>query len=215
MRVLSIDHVVLVAESLGSGLEFLQSQLGVEAAAWGRSERHGTHSLALRLGPACYLEVVAIDPDASAPAQPRWHALDEPWMRRTLMRRPRLFAWAIRVPDIEVARRSAAYDAGEIVDVEQAGWRWRQTLRGDGGLIDDGAAPALVERGAGEEPAARLPDAGVEIDALTVWDEDPVRRWQLLASVGADRLAWIEAGNRGERRFDLSVRTRDGVRRLV
>ena len=44
----------------------------------------GTHNALIKLGPALYLEIIAIDPDGTAPPRPRWFELDTPAMQAAL-----------------------------------------------------------------------------------------------------------------------------------
>lgn len=206
----AIDHIVLVAESLEQGAEFVAQQLRVTPVYAWRNEVFGTHSLALRLGPAAFLEVVAVDADAPPPARPRWYQLDEPEMQRTLMRRPRLFGWVVRVEDIDAAIGSAQFAVGEAVAFAQGGLAWRQSVPRDGALVLFGAGPSLIEREGSGHPAQWLPDQGCALDRLTNSDEAPARMRALLASVGAETLVAFQQGNRGESRFEVTITTPHG-----
>ena len=74
----------------------------------------GTHNSLLKLGERCYLELIAIDPEAAAPARPRWFDLDRPAMRALLAQQPRLIHWVARTDDIEAARRASPIDPGPV-----------------------------------------------------------------------------------------------------
>ncbi len=211
----TIDHIVLVADELNNGRLFVEERLGVTPTPWCRNDRYGTHSLALRLGNHAYLEVMAADPDADPPPQPRWYELDDPHMQRTLARRPRLFGWAVRVTSLAAAVDNAAYDAGIPLSVIQGGISWKQTQRPDGQLILSGAGPALVERSLAAHPASQMPDQGCRIAVLRVSDGKPAEMQHLLASIGADTLVEISRGNGGERRIEVEVETPSGVRLLL
>ena len=91
----------------GNGDDYLESMLGVRPQRGGKHAAMGTHnSRLLKLGERCFLEVIAIDPDAAAPARPRWFDLDRPAMRALLAQQPRLIHWVARTDDIETARRA-------------------------------------------------------------------------------------------------------------
>ena len=64
----------------------------------------GTHNRLLRLGPTWYLELLAIDPQGTTPAHPRWFELDEPAMKARLASGPRLVHWIARVERTELPR---------------------------------------------------------------------------------------------------------------
>lgn len=211
----ALDHIVLVAESLEQGVSFVAEQLGISPQPAWSNALFGTHSLGLRLGAQCHLEIIAIDPLAAPPACPRWYHLDDVNMQRTLMRRPRLFGWVVRVPDIDAAISNAAFEVGEAIAMQQGDLSWRQTVPHDGALILHGAGPSLIQRSAGSHPAQWLPDQGCTIAGFRLSDEAPEVMRRRLASVGADGLVTFEQGNRGESRIEMTVRTPHGTGLLL
>lgn len=66
------DHLVISAETLAGAAEPLAKLFGAEFAPGGQHPLMGTHNRLLSLGPGEYLELIAIDPEAPQPAQPRW-----------------------------------------------------------------------------------------------------------------------------------------------
>ena len=58
------------------------------------STRWGTHNRVMAISsegiPDCYLEVIAIDPEAPEPGRPRWFGLDNPELREAVRESPRL-----------------------------------------------------------------------------------------------------------------------------
>ena len=77
-----IDHLVIAADSLEQGSAWCLATLGVKPSGGGKHPLMGTHNRVMAISsesfPDCYLEVIAIDPDAPAPGWPRWFGLDEP-----------------------------------------------------------------------------------------------------------------------------------------
>jgi hypothetical protein len=211
----SIDHLVLVAESLEQGAEFVAQQLGVEPQPAWETTDFGTHSLAVRLGAECYLDIIAIDPSAANPKRPRWYGLDQPDMKRTLMHRPRLFGWAVRVEGLDASIKNAVFDVGEPVALLQGDLGWRQTVPRDGSLILFGAGPSLIERTTTGHPSRRLKDQGCTLTQVRLFDEAPERMRYRLASVGADALVTLEQGNAGESRIEACIETPHGQRLLL
>lgn len=211
----SIDHIVLLAETLDAGREFVMERLGVAPAVKWTNALFATHSLALRLGDSCYLEILAVDPDAADPPRVRWYGLDDRGIRRTLARRPRLFAWALAVADLDATCEAATFDAGSPLSLVQGDLDWRQTVPADGELVLSGAGPVLIERRGGGHPALRMPDQHCTLETLRISDGEPFAIRNHLASVGAADLVAIEEGNRGERRFETVIATPDGPRLLL
>jgi Glyoxalase-like domain len=97
---LFLDHLAIAAASLDD--RRLDALLGVQLSPGGRHLRMGTHNRLLRLGPTSYLELLAIDPQGTTPAHPRWFELDEPAMKARLASGPRLVHWIARVERTEL-----------------------------------------------------------------------------------------------------------------
>ena len=162
---LSIDHLVIAARTLEEGASWVESRLGVAPAGGGKHALMGTHNRLLALGGNTYLEIIAVDPLAPAPARMRWYALDAPAMRARLERGPALIHWVADTPDIEKAVAAAPMDLGEIVDVERGRYRWRISVARDGSLPAAGVFPSLIQW-LGERPGAALPDSGCGLESL-------------------------------------------------
>ncbi|WP_010140290.1 VOC family protein, partial [Oceanicola sp. S124] len=90
-----LDHIVVAAADLGAGVAWVEERLGQPLpSAGGKHPLMGTHNRLMRLGEASFLEVIAPDPDAEAPAHPRWFGLDHPPAT------PRLAHWLVRWPGL-------------------------------------------------------------------------------------------------------------------
>ena len=100
------DHLAVAAVSLDEGAAAIEAALGVPLQAGGKHAAMGTHNRLLSLGPGEYLEVIAIDPGAPAPARARWFGLDG--FAGTA--RPR--AWILRCADLDVALVDAPEGSG-------------------------------------------------------------------------------------------------------
>ncbi len=165
---LALDHLVVASRTLDEGAAWLEARLGVAPAGGGRHALMGTHNRLLSLGPEAYLEIIAIDPQASAPGRPRWYGLDDPAMRARLEKAPGLAHWVVRTDDIARDRASLGERAGEILEVTRGDLRWRIGVPSDGSLPDGGAFPTLIEWPGGRHPAPTLPDAGCRLDWLAI-----------------------------------------------
>ncbi|MGC3984610.1 MAG: VOC family protein [Pseudorhodoferax sp.] len=183
MQTCRIDHLAIAAPTLQAGSDTVFAQLGVRPQAGGRHARMGTHNLLLRLGEALYLEVIAVDPQAPAPARPRWFGLDALAPGAA----PRLACWVARTDDIVGA--AAAGPLGEVLPMSRGTLDWRITVPADGSLPLGGAAPALIQWDTPAHPAAGLPDAGCTLVALELQHPEPARVQAVL-----DRLHLAEPG---------------------
>lgn len=157
----SLDHLVVAARTLDEGSRWVESRLGVAMAGGGRHELMGTHNRLLRLDRRRYLEVIAIDPHAPAPARPRWFELDTPAMQARLASSPALIHRVDRTGDIEAALRGSA-EALDILSLARGPYRWRMGVRPDGRLPGNGAA-TLIEWQGGLHPWDALPETGVSL----------------------------------------------------
>lgn len=151
-----IDHLVVAAHSLAQGLAWCEATLGVLPGAGGKHAFMGTHNRLLAIGSAAfartYLEIIAVDPDAPAPARPRWFGLDNPRLQQSLQHAPRLLHAVARTPDISRLRDrlvALGLDPGEALaaerDTPQGRLAWRILVRADGGIACGGALPTLIE----------------------------------------------------------------------
>jgi hypothetical protein len=160
----ALDHLVIAARTLDEGAAWIRQRLGAECVPGGKHATMGTHNRLLSLGPECYLEVLAIDPDAPAPGRPRWFELDTPAMQARLARGPALVHWAERTADLEAQLRD--YPAPvRIESFSRGGLRWRLALTPDGSFPGGGTLPTLIQW-EGAHPCDSLPGSGVRLERL-------------------------------------------------
>lgn len=172
MRRSELDHVVIACADLNAGIDWVESRLGVRPALGGQHVGMGTHNALLKLGARSYLEVIAIDPEATPPLRPRWFALDEPEMQSQLARGPRLITWAVRSESVADACARVP-DLGEIMSMSRGALHWKITVPETGVLPWGGILPAAIqwstEEGAGAAPTHPcdvLEDSGCELVRL-------------------------------------------------
>lgn len=191
---LALDHIVICASDLPSGVAWVEAALGMPLGPGGAHARMGTHNRLLRLGDA-YLEVIAIDPAAPPPERPRWFDLDR------FSGPPRLAHWVLGCQDIH--RRSPL----PVLDLARGNLRWQISVAEDGQLEQDGCLPSLIEwQGAG--PLAALPDTGAKLIQLQLIHPRPVA---LPQGLDDPRIQWL-AGPRP--RIRAQIQTPHGPRWL-
>jgi hypothetical protein len=170
----SVDHLVVAAHTLAQGAQWCEAVPGVTPGAGGKHPLMGTHNrlfgIASDTFAQAYFEIIAIDPDAPAPARARWFGLDE----IDLHGGPRLVHVVARTGDIDgrcAALRAASWDPGAVIaasrDTPQGRLAWRITVRDDGRLLGAGALPTLIAW-SGTHPTASMPDSGVALRSLTL-----------------------------------------------
>jgi len=174
---IALDHLVVACATLAAGSAWCEATFGVAPESGGRHPLMGTHNAVLRVSSSryakSYLELIAIDPGASAPARRRWFDLDAPTWQAT-GDAPRLVHWVARTDDIvgaSAALRRAGFDSGPIVAAERTTprgtLRWRITVPDDGGRPAAGAVPLLIEWG-DMHPADALAERGVSLESLVI-----------------------------------------------
>ena len=157
---LTFDHLAIACDTLDRGIAHVEATLGVTLAPGGEHPAMGTHNRLLSLGPGEYLEVIAVNPGAPAPDQPRWFDLDG------FSGAPRVTNWICRCDDLDAALAAAPEGAGVPWALERGDLRWRMAVPRDGKLPFDGTFPAIIEWQGGAHPAPRLPDHGLRLSAL-------------------------------------------------
>jgi len=173
-----LDHIVIAADSLDQGVAWCERTLGVQPAGGGKHPLMGTHNRLLAVSserfPDCYLEIIAIDPEAAAPQRPRWFGLDDPSLRATLREQPRLVHVVARTHMIEMVRWgliNCGLNPGAPLaaqrDTPQGLLKWRITVRDDGRTECAGALPTLIEW-QGRHPSEHLPRSPVVLHELVL-----------------------------------------------
>jgi hypothetical protein len=211
IRALTLDHIVIGCATLEQGAEYIRSLTGVEVPPGGRHERMGSHNRLMRISEETYLELIAIDPDAAAPAWPRWFALDNPAQRARLRERPRPIAWVAGTSNIVAVLAASSTDLGRPVEMTRGPLRWRISLRDDGALADGGALPVLIEWPGGKNPAAMMADLGVRLERTRVTCSDSTGISASLAALGAEHLVDVVSGA-GAPTIEVDLRTPSGAR---
>ena len=158
---LRLDHLAVSAATLQDGVAWVENALGVALAPGGKHGHMSTHNRLLGLGDI-YLEVIAVDPAATAPDWPRWFDLDH------FTGSPRLTNWIAACDDLDAELALSPGGTGTPVALERGDLRWRMAVPTDGRLPCDGCFPALISWQGTRHPAALLPDVGVRLNKLVV-----------------------------------------------
>ena len=155
----TIDHLVVTAPTLASGIQYVEQTLGCKMQPGGQHPRMGTHNALLKIGTDCYLEVISIDPDAVPPQRKRWFELD------TLLpdTRPRLATWVMRTNDIYKVTNATDLALGVVEDMSRGTMEWQITIPPDGRLTYHGIAPAVIQWKGEVHPASKLAESSVSL----------------------------------------------------
>lgn len=170
----AVDHLVVAAPTLEAGAAWCESTLGVVPGPGGRHPLMGTHNRLLKLSsaafPDCYLEIIAVDPDAPKPARPRWFGLDA----IDLAAGPRLIHLVARSTMLDMHRWgliTVGLKPGDPVsasrETPQGRLDWQILVRDDGSLGCGGALPTLIQW-QGRHPTEAMADSGVALQSLAL-----------------------------------------------
>ncbi len=187
-----LDHIVVAAESLEQGAAYLRERLGVEPPPGGKHATMATHNRVMQLGDERYFELIAIDPTAPAPAQPRWFSLDDRLMRAAVRERPRLITWVMNTPDIHGLAARTGVEIGTPTRLSRGGLRWEIALPEDGRLLGHGMLPYCIQWHSAPHPARAMADLGCRLDALIIHHNRPDWLRGRLAALGATDLVRVE-----------------------
>ena len=172
-----LDHITIVAPNLEVGSAYVEAALGVAPGAGRAHPGMATHNLLLALGSDVYLEVISPDPRAGPIGRPRWFGLD----RVRPGSNARLAAWVASTDDIADA---AVPELGGVETMRREAHTWKMTVRADGSVPLDGAAPLLIQRASNVHPAAALPRSGLQLQRLRIRHPAPAQVLALLARIG-------------------------------
>jgi hypothetical protein len=114
------------------------------------------------MGPDCYLESIAIDPEAPSPAYSRWFGLD--WFSGP----PQIASWILATSDIKKTLAQLGPSFGEPVGLQRGKYSWDISVSASGKLPFGGFGPALIEWQPPAHPCQDLPDSGCRLLNLRV-----------------------------------------------
>ena len=206
-----LDHLVVTAPSLESGIKWVEGILGVTMQAGGAHPRMGTHNALLRLGDSAYLEVLAIDPAAPPAGRPRWFELD----RVSPGSPPRLATWVARTHDVRKSVMECRLDSVSVESMSRGAHEWLITLAPDGSLWRGGTLPYLIEWTRGPHPADRLADRGCSLSRLEVHSPDAPALTASLECLGLAQDTSIEVHQAATVHLVAHVYTPHGTRTIA
>lgn len=194
---LALDHIAVATGSLASGTAEVEAALGLPLLPGGEHAAMGTHNRLLSLGPEEYFELIAINPGAEGPDQPRWFDLDN------FAGKTRATTWICRCDDLEAALAVAPAGTGVPWDLERGNLRWRMGVPRNGKLPFGGLFPALIEWKGAAHPAPRLADTGVRLSAVRLISPEAAALRAALAALIADARVSVVEGDAERMEVDL------------
>ena len=226
-----IDHLVVLAADLESGVQWCEATLGITPGPGGEHELYGTHNrlfkIATPTNPLAYLEIIAINPHAVRPKKkqpPRWFDMDDLDLRAAVANEPRLVHFVASTPDLLVARmalRMVAIDRGPAVHASRRTSKgvlnWQISVRADGQRLFNGALPSLIQWGKPVatdplrlHPRNSLPRSGVTLHSLAVQHPSADKLQAAYEAIGLSHVTVFE----GEPNITATLQTPKGLVQL-
>lgn len=205
----AVDHLVVLAADLASGVAWCERTLGVTPPAGGEHPLMGTHNRILNISspahPRAYLEVIAINPGASSaiPASARrWFDMDDTALQEQVaLHGPQLIHWVASVPDVQArcdALAAQGLERGAIATASrptaQGLLQWQITVREDGLRLMDGCLPTLIQWGAAH-PCDSLPASGVQLQSLALEHPQAATLQAACEAIGVAAQVAVSAGD--------------------
>ncbi len=208
-----LDHIAVVAPDIATGVAWVRDVLGVDPPEGGAHPDMGTHNHVLRLGDDVFLEVIAVDPEASRPKLRRWFGLDDQeTVERDWQAGRRLRAYVARCDDVAATIGDRKDTFGAPMRLTRGELEWTFGVRADGALPLAGALPHLMDWGPRGTPAVAMTDFGLRLRELLVETPDPDAVHEGLDAVGMIRKPEIRQGSTA--RLFATIETPRGVRTL-
>lgn len=200
----ALDHLVVIADALDTGVAWCEQTLGVTPGPGGQHALMGTHNRLLRIDspawPRAYLEIIAIEPGAHPLRKPplrRWFDMDDTQLMASVRTYgPRLLHWVSRTDQLDQAlttTQQAGWDRGEALKASrmtpQGLLEWQISVRPDGQRLLDGVLPTLIEWGA-VHPAEAMPASGVTLRQLSLQHPEHARLRAWSDAIGLKPVDW-------------------------
>lgn len=209
---LVFDHIAVACRTLAEGTTHIQQQIGLTIPAGGAHPIMGTHNRLMALSDTEFLEAIAVDPGAPAPARARWYALD------SFHDEPRIATWVLGTRDLRGAldvlqKRLPHVDLGVPLQVMRDQLMWHLSVPEDGAMPFDGAFPALIEWSDSVHPAGRMADLNAQLHSMNIVHPqgDVIR--QALGDLFPDDRFTIAKGDALS--IEAQIETPDGMRTLT
>ena len=158
---IKFDHFAIATDDLEQTVQNLEKILQYPLSTGGEHKMFGTHNRLFRLSDV-YLEVIAINPNATPFQQPRWFDLDN------FCGKPRIVTWIANTKDILALLPNIWDNPGEIKKLSRDNFKWDFTVPKKGKMPLDGAAPALINWGSTKHPTLSMPDHSCRLERFVV-----------------------------------------------
>ncbi len=210
----ALDHLTLIAPTLEEGVAHVRDCLDIDVPFGTRHAYMGTHNHRLQLGGRVYLEIVAVDPKATAPGRPRWFGLDDQDnVRKEWEAGRRLRGWVARTDNMDATLSSYEGIFGAHVSLPPEAPEFGFSIPQGGGLPLDGAAPSWIDHRSEPTAMESIPDLGARLVSFTMTHPDLPAVTALYESLAISGAPTLVEGP--QLRYHATIDTPSGLRRLT
>lgn len=174
--------MTVIAPTLEEGIEYVSACLEIELINGTSHTDMGTHNRRVKLGEDCYLEVIAVNPNAPSSSGPRWFGLDQAEaVRSEWSKGSRLRGWVARTDDIDNVLISHGHLLGSKKWLDN---HFSFSVPLDGGLPMGGILPSIIDVGNSPFTAMSLGDQGVRLREFVLDHPNPSEIISLYNEIG-------------------------------
>lgn len=167
------DHLVFATDNLKEGIEQIEEMLSVPAVMGGRHPDMGTCNAHVAVGPQCYIEIIAPDPEQPDFQGARPFGIGQ-------HKAARLVTWAARRNDLSQFVQSVRAKGIHLSDPlsmsritpEGKTLTWKLSFQPESGQEDISVLPFFIDWGGTEHPASRC-DKGATLLKLNLKHPEP------------------------------------------
>lgn len=211
---LKLDHLTVIAPTLGEGVAHVRECLGLEVPFGTRHPYMGTHNHRLMLGRSVYLEIVAVDPSGEPPPYARWFGLDDQArVRADWDSGRRLRSWVAGTENLSRSLARHGDRLGRALLLPTGAPEFGFAIPVDGSLPLDGAAPSILDRHGVPTPVAAIPDLGARLKSFTLSHPDIQMITEIYEELRIDHPPAIVTGPAV--RYWADIETPAGLKRLT
>jgi hypothetical protein len=109
---------------------------------------------------------------------------------------------------------TAVPELGDVETMRRETHTWQITVRADGSVPLDGAAPLLIQRSSSVHPAAALPPSGLSLQRLRIRHPAPAQVVALFAKIGLASPPAVEVVQGDVCSLVAEIQTLSGLREL-
>ena len=210
---LKLDHLTVIAPTLAEGVDHVRACLDLDVPFGQRHAYMGTHNHLLQLGDMVYLEIVALDPNATRPDRSRWFGLDDQeQVRRDWDAGCRLRGWVARTDNIDGALRGRENIFGRKVELPTNNPSFDFAIPDNGSLPFGGGVPSIIDRRGKSRSMTSIADRNARLRGFSLDHPHADMIRALLRDLAIDRPPVVTQGIR--LRYRAQIETPGGLREL-